>query len=69
MGFLTPSARKFLWVEGVRNMKDEEILRELRNLTETIEKLREKGYNYQQLWSLEAKRRILEWFYYTLFRK
>jgi hypothetical protein len=67
LGFLTPLAHKFLWVEGMRNM--EEILRRLREITKEMERLRKEGYNYQQIQSLEAERRILEMLYGLLVRK
>jgi hypothetical protein len=65
--FSPPSAHKFLWVEGMRNM--EEILRRLREITKEMERLRKEGYNYQQIQSLEAERRILEMLYGLLVRK
>jgi hypothetical protein len=49
--------------------EEEEILRRLRNVTETIERLRGEGYSWWEIQSLEAERRVLELFYYLLSRK
>jgi len=41
----------------------------LKEVVETIEKLREEGYSWEELYQLECERRALEWIistYYTL---
>jgi hypothetical protein len=34
----------------------------LKEVVETIEKLREEGYSWEELYQLECERRVLEWF-------
>jgi hypothetical protein len=43
----------------------------LKEVVETIEKLREEGCSWEELYQLECERRVLEWFigiHYTLKR-